>query len=145
MKYKKPAATIAPSKGDITQEEAISAKLVQFNIENPALAIPAPITPPTIACVVETGAPIEVAKFNQTAPAKRPAVIAQINEFLSEIRLISIIPLFIVFTTSPPAIIAPALSNIAAIIMAPVKVNAFAPTAGPTLFATSFAPIFNAI
>src|SRR5574344_55166 len=145
MKYKKPAATIPPSIGDIIHEDAISNKLPQFKIEKPALAIPAPITPPTIACVVETGAPIDVAKFNQTAPARSPAVIAQINEFLSAIKFGSIIPLLIVFTTSPPAIIAPALSNIPAIIIAPVKVKAFAPTDGPTLFATSFAPIFKAM
>ena len=51
----------------------------------------------------------------------------------------------IVLTTSPPAINAPAPSNIAAIIIAVVIVMAFEPTAGPTLFATSFAPIFIAI
>ena len=36
-----------------------------------------PITPPTIACVVETGAPTAVATFNHTAAAKSAAVIAQ--------------------------------------------------------------------
>jgi len=30
MKYKKPAATIPPSKGDIIHEDAISNKLPQF-------------------------------------------------------------------------------------------------------------------
>ena len=54
-------------------------------------------------------------------------------------------PFEMVPTTSPPASKAPALSKIAAMIRAPTIVKAFAPTAGPTLFATSFAPMFNAI
>jgi hypothetical protein len=57
----------------------------------------------------------------------------------------SIIPHLIVFTTSQPAIIAPAASKIAAIKIAPHKVIAFEPTAGPILLATSFAQIFIAI
>ena len=52
---------------------------------------------------------------------------------------------FMVLTTSPPARIAPLASKIAAIIIAPASVIACDPTAGPTLFATSFAPIFIAI
>jgi len=56
----------------------------------------------------------------------------------------SMIPPLIVFTTSPPAIIAPLASNIAAMIIAHQIVIAFAPTAGPILFATSFAPILIA-
>jgi hypothetical protein len=57
----------------------------------------------------------------------------------------SIIPFLIVFTTSPQAIIAPADSKNAASITAPTRVIAPAPTAGHTLLATSFAPIFIAI
>ena len=56
-----------------------------------------------------------------------------------------IIPSLIVFTTSPPATKAPNVSNTAAIIIAPINVNAFEPTAGPTLLATSLAPMFIAI
>jgi len=55
------------------------------------------------------------------------------------------IPFLTVFTTAPPAIIAPADSKNAARITAPPRVIAPAQTAGPTLFATSFAPIFIAI
>ena len=51
----------------------------------------------------------------------------------------------IVVMTSPPAIIAPAASKTAAISSAPIKVMAFEPTAGPTLLATSLAPILSAI
>ena len=55
------------------------------------------------------------------------------------------IPFLIVPTTSPPAMIAPEASKIAAMIIAPVSVIAFDPTAGPTLLATSFAPMFSAM
>jgi hypothetical protein len=51
----------------------------------------------------------------------------------------------IVFTTSQPAITAQANSKIAAITIAHFKLKAPDQTAGPTLFATSFAQIFTAI
>ena len=57
----------------------------------------------------------------------------------------SMIPREMVLTTSPPAIRAPAVSNTAAMAMAPPMVSAFAPTAGPMLFATSLAPMFSAM
>ena len=51
----------------------------------------------------------------------------------------------IVLTTSPPAMMAPAPSQTAAIASAPASVSAFDPTAGPMLLATSLAPTFNAM
>jgi hypothetical protein len=51
----------------------------------------------------------------------------------------------IVFTTSPPARIAPAASQIAAMTSAAPSGSARLPTAGPMLFATSFAPMFKAM
>ena len=54
-------------------------------------------------------------------------------------------PFWIVDTTSPPAISAPAASNTAAIINAPTIETAFDPTAGPRLLATSLAPMFIAM
>ena len=60
-------------------------------------------------------------------------------------RVESIIQPLIVSTTSPPAINAPLASNIAAIIIAPVSVRAFEPTAGHILFATSLAHMFIAM
>ena len=54
-------------------------------------------------------------------------------------------PLRIVPVTSPPAMIAPAASNMAAMMMAPVSVRVLEPTAGPTLLATSLAPMFIAM
>lgn len=83
--------------------------------------------------------------FIQTAEPSRVANIIAIKIFGSLTALASIIPHLIVFTTSPPAIIAPPASNIPAIIIAHPIVTAFAPTAGPILFATSFAPILSAI
>jgi len=58
---------------------------------------------------------------------------------------ISIIHFFTVFTTSQPAIVAPAMFHNAAITIAHFIVRAFDPTAGPTLFATSFAQMFIAM
>ena len=117
----------------------------QFTAAKPAAAIPAPITPPTTECVVETGAPTHVAKLTHSADEIRAAIIAQMKISLSDTEDGSMIPLEIVETTSPPASNAPAVSHTAAIAIAPPIVRAFAPTAGPMLFATSFAPMFTAI
>jgi hypothetical protein len=70
---------------------------------------------------------------------------AQMNTWVSGTRLGSMMPFLIVETTSPPAMIAPAASNTAAMTSAPKRVSARAPTAGPTLFATSLAPMLSAI
>ena len=55
------------------------------------------------------------------------------------------IPFLTVFVTASPAKNAPANSNIAAIITACFNVNAREPTEVPIAFATSLAPIFQAI
>jgi hypothetical protein len=80
----------------------------------------------------------------QTAEPSRVANIIETYIAGSVTSDTSIIPPLIVFTTSPPAIIAPLASNIAAIIIAQPIVIAFEPTAGPILLATSFAPMFMA-
>ena len=54
-------------------------------------------------------------------------------------------PFDTVFTTSPPARSAPALSQIAAMTTAQKTVMTLPPTAGPILLATSLAPMFSAI
>jgi len=59
--------------------------------------------------------------------------------------LLSIIPHFIVSTTSPPAIKAPLDSKIIAITIAHHSVNALDQTAGHMLLATSLAQRFMAI
>ena len=146
MAKRKEAAIIPPRTGEIIHEAAIFPMVPHATIPNPAAAIPAPITPPTMECVVDTGAFAMVAKFSHNAAAKSAAIIAQMNEsVLPPKALMSIIPFLMVFTTSPPAISAPAASNTAAMTIAPPMVSALEPTAGPTLLATSFAPIFIAI
>jgi len=82
--------------------------------------------------------------IHREAQSRVASIIAK-NCVVSFIVLPSIIHFLIVSTTSPQAIIAQAASNIAAIIMAKPKVNAFDQTAGHILFATSFAHMFTAI
>ena len=145
MNVKNMAATKPPSTGEITQLAAIAPITGQSTAPNPAAAMPAPITPPTILCVVDTGAPIQVAKLTQSAADIRAAIIAHINVSASAIDSGETIPFEIVLTTSPPATIAPNASKIPAINSAPTMVSAFEPTAGPTLLATSLAPMFIAM
>ncbi len=140
------AAIIPPINGEIIHELTMAPMVPQSTILNPAAAIPPPITPPTMEWVVDTGAPANVARFNHNAAASNAAIMAQIKLSVSVPNwLISMMPPLMVDTTSPPAIKAPAASKIIAIMMAPPMVNALEPTAGPTLLATSLAPIFIAI
>ena len=94
---------------------------------------------------MDTGAPTHVARLTHNADETRAAIIAQINTCASSTDAGSMIPLEMVDTTSPPASNAPALSQIAAMTMAPPMLRALAPTAGPMLLATSFAPMLTAI
>ena len=55
----------------MTQLAAIFAIVAQLTSPKPAAAIPAPITPPTIECVVDTGAFKYVAKLTQSAAANK--------------------------------------------------------------------------
>ena len=143
---KNKAAITPPITGEMTHELAILAIVPQSTMLKPAAAIPAPITPPTIECVVETGALAHVAKFNHKAAASNAAIIAHMKwSVFSPKASISMMPFLIVDTTSPPAIMAPLASKIIAMTIAQPIVIAFDPTAGPTLFATSLAPIFIAI
>ena len=58
MAARKMAAMMAPSRGEITQLAAIAPIIGQSTAVQLAAAIPAPRTPPTIAWVVDTGAPM---------------------------------------------------------------------------------------
>ena len=107
--------------------------------------MPAPSTAPTIECVVDTGAPTAVARLSQSAPASSAASMIHTKVSESLIRSGLMMPLRMVPTTSPPAISAPAASKTAAMTSAPASVNALEPTAGPTLLATSLAPMFIAM
>ena len=136
---------IPPIIGEITQLAAICPILSQLATSQPPAAIPAPRTPPTIECVVDTGAPTAVAMLSHRAPASSAAIISQIKTSVLPMAAGSIIPFLIVLTTSPPAIRAPEASKIAAMAMAPNSVSAREPTAGPTLLATSLAPMLSAM
>ncbi len=134
-----------PISGEMTQLAAIPSSGPQATADIPAAAIPAPTTPPTTAWVVDTGAPIQVARFTHSAEESRAAIIAQMKASVLGIRAGFTMPLEMVSTTSPPAMIAPAVSKMAAISSAPDMVSAFEPTAGPTLLVTSLAPMFIAM
>ena len=135
MKARNNAAMTPPSTGEITQLAAILPMVTQFTADKPTAAMPAPITPPTTACVVDTGAPKKVARLTHSADDSRAAIMSQTKLCVSGTSAGSMIPFEIVFTTSPPASSAPALSNKAAITSAPTSDNARDPTAGPTLLA----------
>src|SRR6056297_2659988 len=139
------AAITPPNTGEMTQLAAMAPIVGQFTAAKPAAAMPAPITPPTTECVVDTGAPTYVARLTQSAAEISAAIIAQVKTRNSETPAGSMIPLEMVDTTSPPAKSAPALSHIAAMTIAPPMVRALAPTAGPMLLATSLAPMFSAM
>ena len=134
-----------PRSGEMTQLAAIWLILTQLTAPNPAAAIPAPMTPPTTECVVETGAPTQVARLIQSAADNSAAIMPQMKTVAVPMLSVLMMPLAMVETTSPPAISAPALSKIAAIAMAPPMVRVFAPTAGAMLLATSFAPMLSAM
>ena len=121
---KKITAITPPSTGEMIQLEAIRKSSAQFTTLKPPATIPAPKIPPTSECVVETGAPIAVAKCNQTAPEARAASIKATKTRGSARWVESIMPDLIVSTTSPPAIIAPIASQIAAMRIAPTSVIA---------------------
>ena len=117
----------------------------QLTSPHPPAAIPAPITAPMIECVVETGAPSDVATLSHTAPASSAANISQMKRSGSSIAAGLMMPPLTVSTTSPPATTAPSASKTAAMRMAQPRVITPEPTAGPRLLATSLAPIFMAM
>ena len=83
--------------------------------------------------------------MSHNAAAKSAAVIAMMNVAVSGIKVGSMIPLEMVLTPSPPARTAPAVPHTAAMTSAPPMVRAREPTAGPTLLATSLAPMLIAM
>ena len=101
---------------------------------------------PTIEWVVDTGQPNLEANVSQTAAARRAdsmPMTSRLGSFSSASA--SMMPLRIVDVTSPPARNAPRNSNTPAITMATPTVMAPEPTDVPIEFATSFAPIAQAM
>src|SRR5690606_5985288 len=145
MRYRNPAASAPPMRGEITQLITMAPMVSQFTSPQPPAAIPAPMTAPMIECVVDTGAPTAVARLSQSAPASNAANITQANVVASPICAGSMMPPLMVPTTSPPATMAPSASNTAATTMAQPMVMAPEPTDGPMLLATSLAPMFMAM
>ena len=105
-----------------------------------------PMMAPTIECVVETGQPNLEATVSQAAAARSADSMPMTSRFGSCSRAsASTMPLRIVEVTSPPARNAPRNSNTPAIRMATPTVMAPEPTDVPIEFATSFAPIAQAM
>src|SRR3546814_20239327 len=94
--YNRNAATMPPNSGEITQLAAMLVMVPQLATSQPAAATPAPSTPPTMEWVVDTGAPIQVARFNHRAPASRAAIINQTKVIESPMWAGLITPLLIV-------------------------------------------------
>src|SRR3546814_2321981 len=63
--YNRNAATMPPNSGEITQLAAMLVMVPQLATSQPAAATPAPSTPPTMEWVVDTGAPIQVARRSE--------------------------------------------------------------------------------
>jgi len=139
------AAIIHPITGDIIQDAIICPILLHSTIHTPYPVTHAPISHPITECVADTGAFTIVAMLIHRAAQSSVDIIIAIKFELSVISSGFMIHPLMVLTTSPPAIIAPEASQIAAMMMAHTIVIAFAHTAGPMLLATSFAPMLTAM
>jgi len=106
---------------------------------------PKPATPPTIACVVETGNSFHVDSVTKRAAERRAARKPSSMASGLLMTLESIILFFIVSVTCFPTSMAPKKFNMDAMIKAWRKFIALAPTAVDIEFATSFEPILHAI
>src|SRR4051812_23868693 len=114
ISQRKPEAITAPRIGETIQLMVISAMDDHFTAPTPATTAPAPMMLPTIECVVETGALIQVARLIQSAAASSAAImISMIWSVLVSASGLMMSDLMVA-TTLPPAITAPAISQNAA-------------------------------
>ncbi len=75
-----------PSSGDSTMKITVFSKLAAFTTLQPALAMPAPTTPPISACDDEVGRPShQVVRFQAMAPTRPPNTTASLTAFGSMI------------------------------------------------------------
>src|SRR6266508_4098012 len=75
-----------PSSGDTTMKITVFSKLGAFTTLQPALAMPAPTTPPISACDDEVGRPShQVVRFQAMAPTRPPNTTASLTTFGSMI------------------------------------------------------------
>ena len=110
---------------------------------------PTPMIPPIMLWVVETGSPSLVAVVSHIAAAimaaMNPYIRSLAKSFVTVSKSTTSIPFRTVSVTASPAKKAPQNSKTAAIITACFRVRAFEPTDVPIAFATSFAPMFQAM
>ncbi|KUP95103.1 hypothetical protein TRIHO_00010 [Tritonibacter horizontis] len=137
-------ASPAPISGDSIQLAAMLLKVIQSTAPKPTAAMLAPMIAPMMLWVVETGAPIQVARLTQSAEAAMAAIIALISTSGALMAAGWISRCDTVATTSLPPSSAPAVSARAAAMRAAAIGSALAPTAGPMLLATSLAPMLIA-
>jgi hypothetical protein len=75
-------AKLMPSSGDTTMKITVLEKLAVFTTLQPALAMPAPTTPPMSACDEEVGRPShQVVRFQAMAPTRPPNTTASLTTF----------------------------------------------------------------
>jgi hypothetical protein len=73
-------AKVMPSSGDTTMKMSVFSKLGPFTTLQPALARPAPTTPPISACDDEVGRPShQVVRFQAMAPTRPPNTTASLT------------------------------------------------------------------
>ena len=112
---------------------------------------PTPRIPPMMEWVVETGKPRRVATVNHVAAAIMAAMkpnamsVEKASSMRGSVKSTLRMPFRTVSVTASPAKKAPANSNTAAMITACLRVKAREPTDVPMAFATSFAPMFQAM
>ena len=124
----------------------ICATFPQATASTPSPTTPKPTIAPTIACVVETGRPKRDATISSVpAEASAASIPYRTSSGFCSTRTASSIPLRTVLVTWPPARKAPVNSSRPATRTAPVMVSAPDPTLVPIAFATSFAPIAQAM
>ena len=137
---------IPPEMGDTIQLRTIVTTFPHSIEERPWVAIPKPMTPPTMEWVVDTGMPNLVAMLTQRAAERSVASIPYANTIASfEYARGFTIPFATVRLTWLPTSIAPENSKMAATMIACLNVRLRAPTLVPIALATSLAPIFHAI
>ena len=141
------AKAIEPARsGDTTQLAAICPTLPHATASTEIPTAAKPTMAPTMECVVETGHPLMLAIRSHVAAASSADSMPNTsNSGVSVSTAGSMIPLRFVEVTSPPARYTPANSKIAAMMMACFNVRALEPTEVPMAFATSFAPIPQAM
>ncbi len=131
--------------GEIIQLSITAPSFPQLITENPPASIPNPIMAPTIEWVVDTGSDFHVAKETHRAAASI-AERAPTRARWGSVRMsVETIPFLIVWVTWEPRKVAPTTFRIPAINTAWRMVIAFAPTEEAIEFATSLAPIFQAM